>query len=406
MTTEKSTASSSSSGATLASLPTELLLRIFTLSSNPSLALLSRDFYARIGEASKTSVATRIGFLKVRYRGNWTKMVVKGLRWKFFDLDVLRALDRLYAQTVMKKNERKERKRALKAMEKERLQWAQGPALLPEPTPSSTLSNTNSKKRKMSPSSSLVSTPSNSSRATTVDAPVTSAEDDDEGDGFRQKRMRTVNGETYWRSTSTSSSQAASPYNFFSSNDQAPIPSTSRSMYSYPALTTKSRTASPSSHDGDVAQDAKSSGDNQHGKEKEEGDEEAEEEEIKIPLPSDFPIPRRLFRSSSSSPSTQTGHQEQKQDQGQDNKHIPLVRELLQRGGSATTPANYPMIRSAQRGDLAMIRTLVRYGGAAPDQVALRWACVENHMHVADYFLEGGGYETEEIVVAEIVEGS
>ncbi|KAF9957128.1 hypothetical protein BGZ65_002241 [Modicella reniformis] len=81
--------------AALRALPTELLIRIFTLSSNPSLILVCRELNHILAPVSK-STAIRTEFLLVRYRNNYVKAVVKGLRWTFFDLDVLEALDRLY----------------------------------------------------------------------------------------------------------------------------------------------------------------------------------------------------------------------------------------------------------------------------------------------------------------------
>ncbi|KFH73386.1 hypothetical protein MVEG_00602 [Podila verticillata NRRL 6337] len=83
--------------ATLLTLPTELISRIFTLSSNPSLVLTCRVLNQTLAPLSKT-VYTRIEFLLYRYRNNYIKAVVKGLRWSFFDLDLLQGLDRIYAR--------------------------------------------------------------------------------------------------------------------------------------------------------------------------------------------------------------------------------------------------------------------------------------------------------------------
>ncbi|KAG0255738.1 hypothetical protein DFQ27_006090 [Actinomortierella ambigua] len=453
---------------TLASLPTELLLRIFTLSANPSLALLSRDFYTRIGDASRTSVATCVAFLMTRYRARWDRMVIKGLRWKFFNLDVLHALDRLYARRVQRKLERRaarlerdERQRQIEAQLDP--QWSLGGGSGAE----------KNLKRKALSSASLLTTTTSSSTASSLswtDVPgagVPGPQDvslgskkDDGGDGKddiiddeesgRKKRLRTVGTETYWRSTTTgtsssSSSEASSPYNFFSSSGgssrtslgmdlpsspfQPLVPSPLRSIYSYPALAPKppSGTDSGTSRGG-VPRDE--GGGDHHQKDKAEDeveDEDKEAEQIRIPLAPGFPIPRRLFRggpsSLSSTPSSSPlpsatvennkGANNNNNNNDDDNTtittttpesdHIALVRELLLRGASATAPSNYPMIRCAQRGNLAMIRTLIRYGGAVPDQVVLRWAIVDNHVAVVDYLLVGGGYETEEIQVAEMV---
>ncbi|KAG0014786.1 hypothetical protein BGZ80_010232 [Entomortierella chlamydospora] len=81
--------------ATLTTLPHEIISRIFTLSSNPALVITCRELNRTLAPLSK-SIATRIEFLLVRYRGNYVKAVVKGLRWTFFDLGLLNALDRIY----------------------------------------------------------------------------------------------------------------------------------------------------------------------------------------------------------------------------------------------------------------------------------------------------------------------
>ncbi|KAF9209824.1 hypothetical protein BGZ49_000545 [Haplosporangium sp. Z 27] len=79
----------------LTTLPPEILSHIFTLSSNPALVITSRELNQILAPLSK-STATRIEFLLVRYRGNYVKAVVKGLRWAFFDLGLLNSLDRTY----------------------------------------------------------------------------------------------------------------------------------------------------------------------------------------------------------------------------------------------------------------------------------------------------------------------
>ncbi|KAF9349534.1 hypothetical protein BGX34_001749 [Mortierella sp. NVP85] len=80
---------------TFRSLPTEIITKIFILSSNPSLVLICRELNHILAPLSK-STAIRTEFLLVRYRNNYVKAVVKGLRWSFFDLELLNALDRLY----------------------------------------------------------------------------------------------------------------------------------------------------------------------------------------------------------------------------------------------------------------------------------------------------------------------
>ncbi|KAF9973100.1 hypothetical protein BGZ73_003701 [Actinomortierella ambigua] len=424
--------------ATLASLPTELLLRIFTLSSNPALALLSRDFYTRIGDASKTSVATRVAFLMVRYRAHWGKMIVKGLRWKFFNRDVLHALDRLYAREVQSKHDRRVARRQRKELRKQieaQLDPRWSSMAEAAAGASSNASTDKSLKRKAVSSSSSSSTLGLSIAAVSSpsDLAQESDKEDEDEESRERKRLRTVGGETYWRSMTSSTSASVTPlsrsasssYDFFSTNNNVDIipssastssslslpplvPSPLRSIYSYPALASRpsSETASRSSRGSTPQEGAANDGEEGQGNTKDDPQDRREPPlPTRIPLVPGFQIPRRLFRggaNSSSSTSSDNNNNINSDDNG--NSNIALVCELLQRGASATAPANYPMIRSAQRGDLAMIRTLVRYGGAVPDQVALRWACVEGHVAVVDYFLVGGGYETEEIQVAEMVE--
>ncbi|KAF9082050.1 hypothetical protein BGX23_000172 [Mortierella sp. AD031] len=85
--------------SSLLTLPTELILNIFILSSNPALVLTCRALNYTIAPHSKSN-STRTSFLLGRYRNNYVKAVVKGLRWSFFDLDVLNALDQIYARDL------------------------------------------------------------------------------------------------------------------------------------------------------------------------------------------------------------------------------------------------------------------------------------------------------------------
>ncbi|KAG0275164.1 hypothetical protein BGZ95_009117 [Linnemannia exigua] len=82
---------------TLQTLPTELIIYIFILSSNPALALTSRRLNYTLALLAKSN-STRTRFLLTRYRHNYVKAVVKGLRWAFFDIDLLNNLDHVYAR--------------------------------------------------------------------------------------------------------------------------------------------------------------------------------------------------------------------------------------------------------------------------------------------------------------------
>ncbi|KAG0283508.1 hypothetical protein BGZ96_012095 [Linnemannia gamsii] len=81
----------------LLTLPTELIINIFILSSNPALVLTCRSLNYTFAPLSKSN-STRTRFLLTRYRHNYVKAVVKGLRWAFFDIDLLNALDYIYAR--------------------------------------------------------------------------------------------------------------------------------------------------------------------------------------------------------------------------------------------------------------------------------------------------------------------
>ncbi|KAF9124635.1 receptor accessory protein 4 [Mortierella sp. 14UC] len=83
----------------LQTLPTELIINIFILSSNPALALTSRSLSYSLAPLAKSN-STRTRFLLTRYRHNYVKAVVKGLRWAFFDIDLLNALDHVYARDL------------------------------------------------------------------------------------------------------------------------------------------------------------------------------------------------------------------------------------------------------------------------------------------------------------------
>ncbi|KAI8071507.1 hypothetical protein BC940DRAFT_293033 [Gongronella butleri] len=67
-----------------------------------------------------------------------------------------------------------------------------------------------------------------------------------------------------------------------------------------------------------------------------------------------------------------------------------LLAALLKRGASATRPNGYPLIKSAQLGDLAKVQLLVDHGAdpAHRNNMALRICASRNNMPMARYFLE------------------
>ncbi|KAF9920657.1 hypothetical protein FBU30_009486 [Linnemannia zychae] len=95
---------------TLLTLPAELIINIFISSSNPALVLTCRSLNYILAPLTKSN-STRTRFLLTRYRHNYVKAVVKGLRWAFFDLDLLYALDQTYAKDhlrIVEENARQE----------------------------------------------------------------------------------------------------------------------------------------------------------------------------------------------------------------------------------------------------------------------------------------------------------
>ncbi|CAG8519023.1 7842_t:CDS:1 [Scutellospora calospora] len=75
-------------------LPLEVLQYIFVLSKNPDLALVSRTFHHVA--TSQTSVKTQ--WLMRRYNNDCERALSRGLKWKFFNKDVLNQLDLLYSR--------------------------------------------------------------------------------------------------------------------------------------------------------------------------------------------------------------------------------------------------------------------------------------------------------------------
>ncbi|CAG8750976.1 35693_t:CDS:1 [Gigaspora margarita] len=75
-------------------LPFEVLQYIFVLAKNPDLALVSRTFHHVA--TSQTSVKTQ--WLMKRYNNDCERALSRGLKWKFFNKDVLNQLDLIYSR--------------------------------------------------------------------------------------------------------------------------------------------------------------------------------------------------------------------------------------------------------------------------------------------------------------------
>ncbi|KAF9274601.1 hypothetical protein BGZ68_000512 [Mortierella alpina] len=279
--------------ASITTLPYELIIAIFTLSSNPSLILTCRELHHILAPLSRSNSA-RINFLLIRYRYNYVKAVIKGLRWKFFDLELLSALDRLYSRVTQRKSEASARQQLNAAAlfsTQGGLSWLDA----------ATATN--------SPAAAAPAAPSTPPALASKEPP-------------RKKRKKY---------------QIPIPESYLS---MGVVGNHSRS--SSPADTVSSASTTDPSDNPGVVQE--------------------------IPLPKDFSMPRRLFKSSS---------------------YLPLIRQLLARGGSPSYPFHYPLVRASQRGDVDMVRLLLSFG-APPDMKAVQQACVEEQDEVLDVFLEIG----------------
>ncbi|KAG0046486.1 hypothetical protein BGZ83_008354 [Gryganskiella cystojenkinii] len=312
----------------LTTLPIELLSRIFVVSSNPSLVLTCRALNHALAPLSK-SIATRIQFLLVRYRNNYVKCVIKGLRWSFFDLGLLNALDRIYRQE-------RERIREEETRQQQHLSAA------------SALS--------VSVSFSLQGWESwqpmgGSGPTWTYDSPISSRESSIYGSPALSSSSPQPPSSSSMSTATTSSSTIV----------EEPPRKKRRKKYQIAAPESILQGPPESKTETDQAAAQKYSSTESTGTNNPKFDQE-------IPLPKDFSMPRRLFKSDT---------------------HKQLLRTLLDRGASPSYPSHYPLVRASQRGDTEMVKMLLD-AGAPPDQKALRWACVEEQNDVLDIFLERG----------------
>ncbi|CDH55413.1 predicted protein [Lichtheimia corymbifera JMRC:FSU:9682] len=74
-----------------------------------------------------------------------------------------------------------------------------------------------------------------------------------------------------------------------------------------------------------------------------------------------------------------------------------LVVKLLERGASPHKPQGYPLIKSAQIGNLAMIKSLVAFGAdpTAKDNMALRVCAARDNKELVNYFLSDLGVKPD-----------
>ncbi|GES86054.1 hypothetical protein GLOIN_2v1508861 [Rhizophagus clarus] len=85
-------------------LPFEVLQQIFIFSSNPAFASVSRLFHYIAN--SQTSVKTQ--WLLHKFNHDCSKALYRGLKWRFFNKNILYQLDSIYYQTKCKKDEKGE----------------------------------------------------------------------------------------------------------------------------------------------------------------------------------------------------------------------------------------------------------------------------------------------------------
>jgi len=82
-------------------LPFEVLQQIFIFSSNPAFASVSRLFHYIAN--SQTSVKTQ--WLLHKFNNDCPKALYRGLKWRFFNKNILNQLDSIYYQSKLKAGE-------------------------------------------------------------------------------------------------------------------------------------------------------------------------------------------------------------------------------------------------------------------------------------------------------------
>lgn len=75
-------------------LPLEVLQYIFILSSNPNFPLVSRNFH----KAANSQASVKTQWLLYNFRGDCKKALYRGLKWRFFNKEILYQLDNFYHQ--------------------------------------------------------------------------------------------------------------------------------------------------------------------------------------------------------------------------------------------------------------------------------------------------------------------
>ncbi|CAG8532092.1 11589_t:CDS:1 [Diversispora eburnea] len=79
-------------------LPLEVLQHIFILSSNPSFPLVSRNFH----KAANSQASVKTQWLLHYFQGKCKSALQGGLKWRFFNKEILNQLDNIYYQQNLK----------------------------------------------------------------------------------------------------------------------------------------------------------------------------------------------------------------------------------------------------------------------------------------------------------------
>ena len=318
----------------LLTLPTELLINIFILSSNPALALTCRTLNFTLAPLSKSN-STRTRFLLTRYRHNYVKAVVKGLRWAFFDIDLLNALDYIYSR------DRDRSRIADEATARQELLW--------RPHPSTTVGS------------------SAQFHAWETTATVTASPIDQLADDVSVASSRT----TTPTPTPDKRSQPADTEDSSSKKK--------RRKYPLPPSTPRN----PLPADLSVNNTAGGGGD------------ASDQQDSLIPLPKDFPIPRRLFKSHDYIPLLRALLS--RGGSPSHTSHYPLVRasqrgdvEMVRMLLSYGAPAEMKALRWACVEEHNEIVDIFLEYGVKPDDQCLSWCVEKGKTKMIDRLLKMG----------------
>ncbi|KAK5805504.1 hypothetical protein F5H01DRAFT_353834 [Linnemannia elongata] len=319
----------------LLTLPTELLINIFILSSNPALTLTCRTLNFTLAPLSKSN-STRTRFLLTRYRHNYVKAVVKGLRWAFFDIDLLNALDYIYSR------DRDRNRVGNEAAARQELLWRSHP--------STTVGS------------------SAQFHAWETTAIVTASAIDQLADDVSVDSSRSTTP------TATSSKRSQQPDTEDSSRK--------KKRRKYPLPLSTPRNPLPA----DLSVNSTAGGEGEGG---------SDQQDSLIPLPKDFPIPRRLFKSHDYIPLLRALLS--RGGSPSHTSHYPLVRasqrgdvEMVRMLLSYGAPAEMKALRWACVEEHNEIVDVFLEYGVKPDDQCLSWCVEKGKTKMIDRLLKMG----------------